>query len=57
MCRWEDSTKMNLKEIGCEDVDWIQMVQDGSTLVGSYKHGNELSDPVKGREFLNQLSN
>jgi hypothetical protein len=22
--RWKDDIKMNLKEIGCDDVDWIQ---------------------------------
>jgi len=26
-CRWED-IKVALKEIGCEDVDWIHLVQD-----------------------------
>jgi hypothetical protein len=25
--RWEDSIKMDLKEIGCEDVDWIHVAQ------------------------------
>ena len=23
--RWEENIKMNLKEIGCEDVDWIDL--------------------------------
>jgi hypothetical protein len=26
--RWMDNIKMNIREIGCEDVDWIQMDQD-----------------------------
>jgi hypothetical protein len=26
--RWEDNTKTDLKEIGCERVDWTQMGQD-----------------------------
>jgi hypothetical protein len=26
--RWEDSIKMDIKEIGCESVDWIQCAQD-----------------------------
>jgi hypothetical protein len=25
---WEDNIKMELKEIGCEDVDYIQVAQD-----------------------------
>jgi hypothetical protein len=28
-CRWEDNIKMNFKEIGYEDVDWIHLAQDG----------------------------
>jgi hypothetical protein len=26
--RWNDDIKMNLKEIGFEDVDWIHLAQD-----------------------------
>jgi hypothetical protein len=26
--RWEDNIRMDLREIGWEGVDWIQMVQD-----------------------------
>jgi hypothetical protein len=25
--KWEDNIKMDLKEIVCEDVDWIQLAQ------------------------------
>jgi predicted CoA-binding protein len=27
-CRWEDNIKMHLKEIGCEDLDWVNMARD-----------------------------
>jgi hypothetical protein len=27
-CRWEDNIKMDLREIGFGDVDWIHWVQD-----------------------------
>jgi hypothetical protein len=27
-CRWEDNIKMDLREIGFEDVDWIHWAQD-----------------------------
>ena len=27
-CRWEDNIKMNLKEVGCGGMDWIELVQD-----------------------------
>jgi hypothetical protein len=25
-CRWEDTIKMDLKEIRCEDMNWIRLV-------------------------------
>jgi hypothetical protein len=27
-CRWEDGIRMDLREIGCGSVDWIQLAQD-----------------------------
>jgi hypothetical protein len=27
-CRWEDNIKMDLKEVGCEVIDWIKLAQD-----------------------------
>jgi hypothetical protein len=26
--RWEDNTKMDLREVGREDIDWIDLAQD-----------------------------
>jgi len=26
--RWQDNIKMNLQEVGCGDVDWIELAQD-----------------------------
>jgi hypothetical protein len=26
--RWEDIIKLDLKEVGCEDIDWIPLIQD-----------------------------
>jgi hypothetical protein len=31
--RWEDNIKMDFKETGCENVDWIQLVQDSGGLL------------------------
>jgi hypothetical protein len=28
MLRWEDNIKMNLQEVGCEGMDWIDLAQD-----------------------------
>jgi hypothetical protein len=27
-CRWENSIKMNLQEVGCGGMDWIDLAQD-----------------------------
>jgi hypothetical protein len=27
-CRWEDTIKMDLREVGWGDIDWIDMAQD-----------------------------
>jgi hypothetical protein len=27
-CRWEDNIKMDLQEVGCGSVDWIDLAQD-----------------------------
>jgi len=26
--RWEDNIKMDLQEVGCEGVDWIELARD-----------------------------
>jgi hypothetical protein len=28
LCRWEDNIRMNLREVGLEGVDWMQLAQD-----------------------------
>ena len=27
-CRWEDSIKMDLREVGCDSRDWIALAED-----------------------------
>jgi len=27
-CRWEDSIKMDLQEVGCGGMEWIELAQD-----------------------------
>jgi hypothetical protein len=27
-CRWEDNIKMNLQDVGCSGMDWIELAQD-----------------------------
>jgi hypothetical protein len=38
--RWEDSIKMNLREIGWDGMNWIDLAQDGLA-ESSCEHGNE----------------
>jgi hypothetical protein len=26
--RWEDNIKMKFQEVGCEDMDWLELTQD-----------------------------
>jgi hypothetical protein len=28
-CGWEDNIKMDLQEVGCGGMDWIELAQDG----------------------------
>ena len=27
-CRWEDNIKMDIQEVGCGSMDWIELAQD-----------------------------
>jgi hypothetical protein len=49
----EDNIKMGFKEIGYNDVDWILLAQDTVQLC---ERRNELSRPINGAKFLDQLS-
>jgi hypothetical protein len=43
--RWEDNIRMDLRELGCEDVDWIHLAQDRDQWWA-------LVNTVKGEEFF-----
>ena len=44
----EDNIKMDLQEVGCGGLDWIDLAQDRERC----KWGNELSGSIKFREFI-----
>jgi hypothetical protein len=50
--RWEDNTKLDLQEVGCGDMDWIDVAQDGDKVAGTCDCGNEPSASIKLGEFL-----
>jgi hypothetical protein len=43
---------MDLREIGWEGMDWIDLAQDRDHWGGSYEHRNEPSGFIKCWEFL-----
>jgi hypothetical protein len=49
--RWEDNIKMNLQEVGCRIMDWIDLAEDRQ-VAGTCECGNEPSDSIKWGEFL-----
>ena len=50
--RWEDNIKMDLQEVGCGGMDWIELAQDGVQFAGTCECGNEPSGSIKCGEFL-----
>jgi hypothetical protein len=46
---WADNIKMDLREIGWDGMDWIDLAQDRES---SSEHGNEPSVSIKCWEFL-----
>jgi len=51
-CRCEDTIKVDVKGIGCRDMDWAHIVQIGVTC---FEHGIKLSGLIKVEAFLDQL--
>ena len=49
--RWEDNIKMDIQEVGCWCMDWIELVQ----VAGTCECGNEPSGSIKCGEFLDEL--
>ena len=44
-CRWEDNIKMDLQEVGCGGMDWINMAQDRDRWRALVKAGMNLRVP------------
>jgi hypothetical protein len=50
--RWVDNIKMDLREIGWDGMDWIDLAQDMDLVEGSCEYGDERSSSIKGGDFL-----
>jgi uncharacterized protein YuzB (UPF0349 family) len=55
-CRWQDNTKLDIKEIQCGSVCWICLAQGWELVMVSSEHGNEPLPSIKVGEFLYQLN-
>jgi hypothetical protein len=49
--RWEDNIKMDLREMGIDRANWIQLAQD-SPVAGFFEHCNEPSGSIKKGYFV-----
>jgi hypothetical protein len=50
--RWVDNIKMDLREIGWDGMDWIDLAQDRGQFQDSYEHGNVPPGFIKCWEVL-----
>ena len=45
--RWEDSIKMDLREVGCDPGEWIDLAEDRDQFASLCKGGNEPPGSLK----------
>lgn len=50
--RWEDSSKMDLKQVRCEGVGWLHLAPDRDHWAGSSEHDSEPLLSIKCWEFF-----
>ena len=54
-CRWDDNIKMDLQEVGCGGMDWIDLFQDTDSWRGTCECSIGPSGYIKCGEFFAQL--
>jgi hypothetical protein len=53
--RWEYNIKMDLREIGMDGTNWIQLAQDRVRWRALCEHGNEPSGSISKQDFFDKL--
>jgi len=53
--RWKDNIKMDLLEVGCEGMDWIDLAQDRDRWRALVNAVMNLQGSIKCGEFVGQL--
>jgi hypothetical protein len=48
---------MDMKQMGCRDVNWIIVFDDGQRVAGFGEHGNETASPMKYGIAFDKLRN
>ena len=51
-CRWEDNIKMDLQEVGCENMDWFDLAQDTDSWWALLNAVMNLRVPLNAENFL-----
>jgi hypothetical protein len=51
-CRWEDNIKLDSKEIGIDEANWIQLAQDRVHWAGFCEHVEEPSDSIRKQDIF-----
>jgi hypothetical protein len=55
MGKWEDNIKMDLQEVGCGGMDWIELVQDRDRRWAVVNAITNLRGSTKCGEFLDYI--
>jgi hypothetical protein len=55
--RWVDNIKIDLRQIGWDGMDWIDLAQDRGLVEGSYEHSDEPLGSIKCWKVLEWLHN
>jgi len=53
--RWEDNIKMDIQDVGCGGVNWIELAQDRDRWRALVTAGMEPLGSIKGGRFLDWL--